>query len=153
MAIADSERILTADDVWEADDIEEKVIAVPEWNGSVRIRSLTLQQVALVVKRSTHRNQQTQQLERDDDLTALHTVIEGVIEPRFTIQDIPRLRQRSATAITKLVQAISALGQTSEAFDEAYKSVAPKSGAPVPIHAGARPRDDAGDAQATDVGQ
>lgn len=153
MATTDSERILTVDDVWESDDIEEKVIAVPEWGGSVRIRSLTLQQVALVVKRSSHRNPQTNLLERDDDMTAIHTVIEGVIEPKFTIQDVPRLKQRSATSITKIVQAISALGQTSEAFDEAYKSAETESRAPVPIHAGARPGDDAGGAQAPDDGQ
>lgn len=116
-------RILTAEEIWAAEDTPERTIQIPEWNDrSVRVRGLTLEQIDRVARLSTQRDPRTQVETQDRSLLAAYTVIEGMIEPKLTREDVGRLRQRSATAITRIVQAISSLGATEEAVREADKS-------------------------------
>ena len=132
----DTARRLSADDIWAADDIEEKVIDVPEWGGSVKIRALTLKQIANVAMKAIRTNAQGVQ-ETQRELSVIMTLQEGMIEPKLTPQEARKLSEKSATAVTRIVQAINALGPTPEAVDEADKSLWSESDAPVPIRAGA----------------
>lgn len=116
-------QILTAAELWEIDDTPERTIDIPEWNNrSVRVRGLTLEQIANVTKRATIRDSRTNVEEQDRALLAAYTLIEGLVEPKLQITDVARLRTRSATAITRIVQAISSLGATEEAVREGDKS-------------------------------
>lgn len=115
-------RILTASEIWAAEDTPERTVEIPEWNGSVRVRGLTLQQIASVAERSTRRNGRTNVEEQDRELLAAYTVLEGMVEPKLQLPDIARLRIKSATAVTRIVQAITSLGATEESILDADKS-------------------------------
>jgi hypothetical protein len=136
--------ILSAEDIWAAKDIEEKTIEVPEWGGSVKIRALNLRQIANVAQKSIRRNPQTGQDETSRELSVILTLQEGMVEPKLSPQDARRLADKSAAAVTRIVQAINALGPTAEAVDEADKSLWPEPDAPISISVGARARDDVG---------
>src|SRR4051812_14615509 len=116
-------RILTADEIWAIADTPERTIGIPEWDGrSVRVRGLTLEEIAKVAERATVRNPRTNVDEQDRALLAAYTVITGMVEPKLSLSDLGRLRTRSATAITRIVQAISSLGATEDSVREADKS-------------------------------
>jgi hypothetical protein len=142
--------ILSADEIWASDDIEEKVIEVPEWRtksgepGSVKIRALSLRQIAGIAQKSIKRNPQTGQDETSREQSVILTLLEGMIEPKLSPADARRMADKSAGAVTRIVQAINALGSTPEAVDEAEKSLWPESDAEVPVPIGSRARDDVG---------
>jgi hypothetical protein len=115
-------RILTADEIWAIADTPERTIEIPEWGCSVRVRGLTLEEIAKVAERATVRNPRTNVDEQDRALLAAYTVITGMVEPKLSLSDLGRLRTRSATAITRIVQAISSLGATEDSVREADKS-------------------------------
>lgn len=148
----DSGRMLTAEEIWAAEDIQEQTVDIPEWGGSVRIRELTLKQVSSISKRSMRRNVQTQQDEQDRELMAALTVVEGMIEPRISMTDYGRLVERSARAVTRIVQAISLLGPTEDAVREADKSIGRRSDSAIRILPSTGAQEDAGGTPADDVG-
>lgn len=117
--------ILTAAELWAIEDCPEQTIEIPEWNNrSVRIRGLTLEQIASVANRATHRDPRTNVETQDRALLAAFTLIEGMIEPKLTMADVGRIRTRSAVAVTRIVQAITNLGVSEDAIADADKSAA-----------------------------
>lgn len=134
--------ILSEEEILSADDIKESVVEVPEWGGSVRIRGLDLRQIAVVASKSIRRNPQTGQDETDRERSVLYTLQAGMIEPKLSEIGLRAMAKKSAAAVTKVVAAINALGPTSEAVDEAEKSLDEESGSSVPVPIGARTRDD-----------
>lgn len=146
-------RILTAAEIWAIEDTPERTIEIPEWNNRpVRVRGLTLQQIANVATAATRRNPRTNVDEQDRELLAAYTIIEGMVEPKMTAADIGRLRTRSATAITRIVQAISSLGATEEAIMDADKSPGNGLDAPLSIFPGPPVGHDEGRVDSSDVG-
>lgn len=144
-------RILTASEIWAVEDTPERTIEIPEWNGSVRVRGLTLQQIATVAEKATIRNPRTNAEEQDRGLMAAYTIIEGMVEPKMQIADIGRLRGRAATAITRIVQAISSLGTTEESIRDADKSPGNGLDGPLSIFPRAGTQNDAGRTSETHV--
>jgi hypothetical protein len=135
--------VLTAEEILAAEDIEEKWIDVPEWRkadgtpGRVKIRALSLRQIANVAQRSVRRNPQTGQDETNREMSVIMTLQEGMVDPKLTPDQARKMPLKSAAAVTRIVQAINALGPTPEAVDEADKSLWEESDAPVPIRVGA----------------
>lgn len=145
--------ILTADEIWAIADTPERTIEIPEWNGrSVRIRGLTLDEIATVAQKATIRNPRTNADEQDRALLAAYTVIAGMVEPKLSLQDLGRLRQRSAAAITRIVQAITSLGATEASVNEADKSLGNGLLAPLSVFPRPAVGDDALAVDAPDVG-
>src|SRR5215468_3110224 len=142
--MADADRMLSADDIWAAHDIREQIVSVPEWGGSVRVRALDLTQMAVVANASIRRNLRTGQDEADRETAMLYTLIEGMVEPQLTLADAERLKAKSASAVTKIVQAINALGPTEEAINGAAKSDAAQLNGSLSVFVGPRAEDDAG---------
>ena len=143
--MTDSEgiRLLTADDIWDADDIQEQTIEVPEWGGSVRVRALSLAQIARIAQKSIKTNAQGQ-TETSRELSVMMTLHEGMVEPKLSLEDCRRrLGGKSAAAVTRIVQAINAMGATPEAIDEADKSLWSEPDAAISVPVGARIEDDA----------
>jgi len=130
--------LLTADEIWAAEDIEERDVDVPEWHGRVRVRALTLRQIANVASKSIRRNPQSGQDETNREMTMLMTLVEGMVSPRLTLQEARRMSEKNAGPVSRIVKAINDLGITPEAIDEADKSVWAESDAPIPISASAR---------------
>jgi len=135
-------RILTADEIWAAKDIEERTVEVPQWGGAVRIRTLSQKQSAELRKKAMRTNPITKQSELDNEALEQLLFIEGVIEPKFNMTDYGRISDKSMAAVTTVLKAImDASGFSSESVNEATKSPVEGSLAAVRVHAG----EDAGD--------
>jgi hypothetical protein len=135
-------RILTAEEIWAAKDIEERVVPVPQWGGAVRIRTLSQKQSAELRRKASRINPATKQSELDNEALEQLLFIEGVIEPKFNMADYGKLQDKSMAAMTTVLKAImDASGFSSESVSEATKSPTERSLAAVRVHVG----EDAGD--------
>lgn len=116
-------RILTAQQIWDAKDIEERVVPVPQWGGAVRIRTLTQKQSGDLRKKATRTNMVTKQSEIDNELLEALLFTEGVIEPRFTMADYGKLQEKSMAAVSLVLRNVmDASGLTEDAVKDATKS-------------------------------
>lgn len=130
-------KILTAEEIWAAKDIEERIVPVPQWGGAVRIRTLSQKQSAELRRKATRINPVTKQSEMDNEALEQMLFIEGCIEPKFSITDYGRLSEKSMAAVTTVLKAImDASGFSSEAVQDATKSPAERSYATLRIHPG-----------------
>lgn len=142
--------ILTADEIWAAKDIEERIVEVPQWGGAVRIRTLSQKQSAELRRKATRVNPVTKQSEMDNEALERLIFIEGCVEPQFSITDYGRISEKSMAAVTLVLKAImDASGFSSEAVQDATKSPTEGSYATLRIHPGEDAGDDAG--RATDA--
>lgn len=142
----DQPRILTADEIWAAKDIEERTVLVPQWGGSVRIRTFSKKQADDMRKKSTgpNPNKPGRPVEVDTDELEARLFVEGVIEPKFKFEDYDRLAEKSAVAIGLILKAImDASGLSELAVAEADKSTGPRPDASIRILPGTRAKDDA----------
>ena len=138
------DEFLSADELLDYDDIHEEVLTVPEWgNRKVKIRALTLQQIAAAANKSSERNPRTGQDVLDREKMVAYTVIYGLVQPKLTLDALERLRFKSAAALTRIAAAINALGPTEEAVDSALKSDAVELNGTFSILPGPRTGDDA----------
>lgn len=139
----DDMKILTAEDIWAAKDIEERTVPVPQWGGAVRIRTLSQKQSAELRRKATRINPATKQSELDNEALEELLFIEGVVEPKFSITDYGRLGDKSMAAMTLVLKAImDASGFSSESVNEATKSPAERSLIAVRVHPGPEAGDD-----------
>lgn len=140
-----SMRILTAEEIFAAKDIEERTVPVPQWGGAVRIKTLTQKQAGDLRKRATRTNPITRTAEIDNDLLEALLFVEGVIEPKFTMADYGKLQDKSMSAVsTVLKQIMDASGLTEDAMKDATKSDADGFDAALRVFPGARVEDDEG---------
>lgn len=131
-------RILTAEDIWAAKDIEERVVEVPQWGGSVRIRTLSQKQASTLRRQASRMNMVTKQSEIDNELLEALLFTEGVIEPKLTMADYGRLQEKSMSAMSAILKEImDASGLTEAAVQDATKSIAEESDAEVRVSDGA----------------
>jgi hypothetical protein len=139
----DNMKILTAEDIWAAKDIEERTVPVPQWGGAVRIRTLSQKQSAELRRKATRINPQTKQSELDNEALEELLFIEGVVEPKFSITDYGKLGDKSMAAMTTVLKAImEASGFSSESVNEATKSPVERSLHAVRVHPGPEVGDD-----------
>lgn len=138
-------RILTAQEIFEARDIEERVVPVPQWGGAVRIKTLSQKQAGDLRKRATRTNPITRQSEIDNDLLEALLFVEGVVEPQFTMADYGKLQDKSMAAVsTVLKQIMDASGLTEDAMKNATKSDPDGFDSSLRVLPGARTEDDEG---------
>jgi hypothetical protein len=154
-----SPRMLSKDDIWAAKDIEERDVIVPQWRkpdgspGKVRIRTFSKRQADQMRKRATIKDRFGKETVSSDNLEAL-LFCEGVIEPKFDVEEYGRLEEKSAVAISLILKAImDASGLSDLAVSEADKSTGTRSDAPLRVLSGAGAKNDTGGTLATDVGQ
>jgi hypothetical protein len=145
--------ILSAAEIFAAQDIEERTVDVPQWGGAVRIRTFSKRQAAEMTKRATQKDRHTGKESVDKDILEALLFTEGIIEPKFEVADYEQLQDKSAVAISTVLKAImDASGLSDSAVSEAGKSPTSESNGTVRISPGARARDDTGGIVATDVG-
>jgi len=147
---------LTREAILAAQDIHEMDVPVPQWGGTVRIRTFTLDQLEAMQKASTGPNPAKfgRPIELDREEYSARLFIEGVVDPKFDLEDYELLRkEHSAVAISTIMKALlAANGLSEDAVAEADKS--PQSGqlAKIRVPANARNRrDDARGDAAADV--
>jgi hypothetical protein len=114
---------LTVEDIFATNDIEETVIPIPEWNGTVTIRTFSRRQVADITKQSTTRDRYTGKDVTDQAKLEALTFIEGVVSPKFTLDDYERLLDKSIAPLLRIIKAINlASGLSEESVQDAVKS-------------------------------
>jgi hypothetical protein len=134
---------LTEDELLDFDDIKEEDLIIPEWgNKKVRIRGLTLEQMAAAVAKGTRRDARGVETVDREAVIAL-TLAYGMVKPKISPQNVARLKAKSAGAITRISAAINALGPTSDAIEEAAKSHAPGLNGAISVFPGPRAEEDA----------
>ena len=108
-------RMLTAEEIFAADDIEERVVEVPQWGGAVRVRGLTQEGSATLRKKAMRINPITKKDEMDTQVLEALLFIEGVIEPKFTMADYGKLQGKSMAAMSHVLKEIMDISGLSEA--------------------------------------
>jgi len=111
-------RLLTKADIFAANDRKTEDVAVPEWGGGVRCRSLTCKEHREFAARIEN--------EKDDAIIAANLVVVCAIddkgEPIFTAADIPQLVEKSASAVKRVAQAAMKLNALNkDAAEDAEK--------------------------------
>lgn len=141
---APNDEFLTADELLDFDDIREEVLEVPEWgNKKVRIRGLTLQQMAALATKATRRDARgVETVDREASMALV--LIYGLVQPKLGLDAIDRLKFKNAGAVTRIAQAINAMGPTEDAIADATKSTTPELNGQVSVFPGARTGDDQG---------
>jgi len=96
--------ILTLDQIAKADDLPTKTVFVPQWDGSVVIRALTKQQQMDIYAASEVNGL------ADEALTQLNLLVESIVEPSLSRDNIGLLQSKSADALDVILGEIFILG-------------------------------------------
>jgi len=121
--MSDQNGFLSEEELLNFDDIQEEVLTIPEWgNKKVRVRALTLEQMTALANRVSKRDPRGGPDIIDRELSVTLTLHYGMVEPKIKAENLARLKAKNAAVITRIVQAINALGPTQQAIDEAAKS-------------------------------
>lgn len=116
-------RILTLDEIEQVDDLPEKVVAMPEWGKDVgvKIKALTKQQQIDIRKQATVNG------EVNVDEADLLAIVESVIEPELTREQVGLLKTKNANAIDRLTTELAMLNgldkEALEALEAAFRAV------------------------------
>lgn len=117
--------LLKRGDILAADDLKTQDVEVPEWGGSVRIRTLTAAQrddfdASLSSGIGTNRTVDLHNLRAR--LVSL-CVVDEEGAPQFTKDDVAALGAKSAAALSRVFEAAQALnGMTPQAVEAAAKN-------------------------------
>lgn len=119
----DKGKMLTVAQILEAQDLEERVVDVPEWGGVVRVRGFTKAQ------QQQMRKQATVAEEVDSDRLELLMFVHGVVDPKFSPDQAGLLQQKSAGLVDRVLTAVLEVsGMTKDALKKAEKSFSDESG-------------------------
>lgn len=106
-----TEKILTLDDIKEAEDVTERTVPVPQWGGSVIVRSITKRQMRVIKAQSRDKDGDLQEDEVEKQL-----FLQGLVSPAVTEEDYEMFLDKSSAAVDTITKAI--IG-TSKLDDEA----------------------------------
>lgn len=99
--------MLTKDDILNADDIKTKDVDVPEWGGTVRIRTMTGADRMRFQRLSA--KQKGKSPDNLFEALLIATVIDDNGDPLFTPADIVKLSEKSNVAIQRVFEAAAKL--------------------------------------------
>ena len=109
--------ILTVEEIVAADDRPTEEVHVPEWGGYVRIRAFSkAQQLAL---RNLSKNPETGEL--DQNLLEMYMAVEGIVEPKFTLEQMSLLADKSTPAVDRVITRLLVMSGGTDAVREARK--------------------------------
>lgn len=103
-------------DILAIDDTQESVVNIPEWNCSVRVKSLTKSRQIALRKQSTIRG-----VVDENRLEGL-LFIYGVVEPQFSPEHVDRLFEKSSGAVDRILQEILTLSGMTEDVTKAAEA-------------------------------
>jgi len=109
--------LLTAEQILGADDREERVIEVPEWGGSVRVRAFS--------KAEEHRMRKLAMVKNEVDTCRMQMlmVITGMVQPKLSLDQIEALSHKSQAAIDRILLVLMDIsGMKREAVDDAKRN-------------------------------
>lgn len=100
--MGEKKKLLTVDDILNACDIEAKDVYVPQWGGIVKVKPFTKHQQQHARKKAMVGG------EFDSDRFEMILFTEGVVEPKFTEEQIEALSQKNAAAMDAVIKVITA---------------------------------------------
>lgn len=109
---------LTKEQIFGVDDLPTQTVSVPEWNGDVTIRQLTVGQREEIAQAAK------QQKPGVGALMVVLSVVDEQGKPLFTKQDMAKLQSKSYAAVDRIVEAVLKHNgmKGDEAIDEAEKN-------------------------------
>ena len=112
--------VLTLDQIKEASDLPREEVEVPEWGGSVIVQGVSVAH-GMELFKQMQKDGKTDEI--DPEKAALLSFIYGVIEPKFSADDVDWLREKSLGAVTKVTQVFMRLsGLENAALKAAQKN-------------------------------
>ena len=124
--------LLTRDQILAASDMETRTVEVPEWGGTVRVRSITaderdqFEEAMVPESRGRGRKRKTAKaslIHFRARLVALATVDDGGAR-LFSDEDVEKLGQKSAGALSRVFDAAAELaGLTAEEVEEIERNL------------------------------
>lgn len=109
-----TDKILSLDEIVEADDRKTETVKVPEWGGAVKIRALSRRQVVEALEQCTERNSDV-----DGVKLQMLLLIRGLIEPQVTEDRLEQLNSKHAEPINRIVDRVKAISGMGEDADQA----------------------------------
>ena len=97
-------KILSREEILALDDRPTEIVEVPEWGGAVKVRGMSVGQRAQLLKRI-----QGPDGKIDPEKASIVAFIEGVVEPKFTMEDYEALAEKSAEAMDRVTMAFMRL--------------------------------------------
>jgi len=113
-------KVLTREEILAATDLPREEVEVPEWGGSVIVQGVSVEQGMALMKEMQIEGGEPGEI--DPEKAALMAFVYGVVEPKFSAEDVPALRQKSLGAVTNVAQVFMRLsGFENEALKAARK--------------------------------
>jgi len=97
--------MLTVDQILDSVDFKEEVIEIKEWGGSVKIRSLNIEQMQRIRKNASL----VEDGEIDEERFGMLLFIEGVSEPKFDESHIEKLKTKNLMAYGRVITRLQEL--------------------------------------------
>ncbi len=104
---------LSADSILACDDLPEKDVTVPLWGGKVRIKAFSRDTVFQIYNASKMGG------EVDEDRFSMLCLIHGIIEPKFTVEQLEKLKTKSIVALSLLVNEITEISGMKDVVQKA----------------------------------
>ena len=118
MASKVGNNILTVEDIVAADDRPSEEVHVPEWGGYVRVRAFSkMQQLEL---RRLSKDPETGEL--DQDKLEMLMAVEGIVEPKFTLDQMALLSDKSSNAIDRVITRLLVISGGTDAVKQARRA-------------------------------
>lgn len=117
-AAAEPVKYLSADAILAAPDIAEEDVYVPEWQGHVKVKGLTVHDLNEANRLATVAG------EVDAEKITCMVVVFGCVKPTFTPEDAGRLARKSAAVMNRLGGAIfrlSGVGDTAAQAEARFR--------------------------------
>lgn len=101
-------KLLSLAEILDCDDLEDQIVEVPQWGGSIKIRSFT--------KAAQQDMREAARIAGEIDTARLEVAMlaYGMIEPQVTMSQAESLRQKNATAFDLVLHAITELNHITE---------------------------------------
>lgn len=112
-------RLLSVEEILNAQDLAEEIVEVPEWGGAVKVKAFT-----------KARQQELREAARvageiDGNRLEMQMFIYGVVEPRFAADQYELVRAKCALALDRVLRVISRLNNLNPEAIDAAKAAFP----------------------------
>ena len=137
--------ILSIEEIIEAKDVTEKSVEVPQWGGSVVVKSISHRVMRQIRKSLAAESDIESEDDVDEEELEKWIFIKGMVQPTVTEADYERMLEKSTGAMQTILSAILGSSKVGEsAIKEAEKNFPAEPVGDVPVQSGGESLDDGG---------
>lgn len=103
--------ILSVAEIMQVQDITEQEVPVPQWGGSVIVRSISHREMREIKKKIAASTGEDGEVNEDD--VEKYVLLKGMINPTISEEEYEHLLEKSTQAITTILTAILSTSKTS----------------------------------------